>query len=203
VNVPRDPRTRLATSAVSQATSLAIARTLLLRALDVEVVEEEEEDSNLVVDLKSATSAQRSVTSLVTAPRLADTVVVVEDSVATRVDMVVALADVEVEVVVELEARPVTLVEDMDTCPVIAPRVKSATTVVKSDISPETVPPRPLPSELATSASSPVTSRLNAPTKFLTMNTIKTESETITRETNKQHHILRTNPGHFERVACS
>jgi len=203
VNVPRDPRTRLAISAVSQATSLAIARTLLLRALDVEVVVEEEEDSKLVVDLKSATSAQRSVTSLVTAPRLADTVVVVEDSVATRVDMVVALADVEVEVVEELEARPATLVVDMDTCPVIAPRAKSATTVVKSDISPETVPPRPLPSELATSASSPVTCRLNAPTKFLTMNTIKTESETITRETNKQHHILRTNPGHFERVACS
>ena len=49
VNALRDPRTRLATSAVSQATSLATAKTLLLRVLG-EVV-----DSNLVVDPRSAT----------------------------------------------------------------------------------------------------------------------------------------------------
>jgi hypothetical protein len=49
VNVLRDPRTKLAISAVSQAISLATAKTLLLRVLDVVV------DSNLVVDPRSAT----------------------------------------------------------------------------------------------------------------------------------------------------
>ena len=50
MNALRDPRTRLATSAVSQATSLVTAKTLLRRALDVVA-----EDSNLVADPRSAT----------------------------------------------------------------------------------------------------------------------------------------------------
>jgi hypothetical protein len=96
VNAPTDQRTRLATSAVSQAIFPVIAPTHLQKALVVEVV-----DSNLAVavDLRSATrhgsipnlpqnnadyssSAPRSATSLVTAQRLVDTVV--EDMVVTR-----------------------------------------------------------------------------------------------------------------------
>jgi hypothetical protein len=100
VNAPTDQRTRLATSAVSQATFPVIAPTHLPKALVVEVV-----DSNLAVavavavDLRSATrhvsipnfpqnkadyssSAPRLAISLVTAQRLVDTVV--EDMVVTR-----------------------------------------------------------------------------------------------------------------------
>ena len=120
MNALRDQRTRLATSAVSQATSLATARTLLLKVLDVAV-----EDSNLVVDPRSATryvaqegfaeavltsrlnSAQRSDTSLVTAQRLVDTV---EDSVATRATVAA------VDSVVDVEDKPVTLAVATDTC---------------------------------------------------------------------------------------
>jgi len=187
VNAPRVPRIRLATNAANQATSLAIARTLLLRVLDEAV-----EDFNLVgVDLRSATSAPRLATSLVTALRLVDTVEV--DTVVNKVDTaVVSVADEEV--VDKLATHAVA----MDTCLVTALKARSATTVAKLVISPETAPPRPHPSEPATSASSPVTSRLNALTRFTTMITKKTESETITRETKKQHLTLRTNPGHFE-----
>lgn len=48
---------------------------------------------------------------------------------------------------------------------VTAPKAKSATTVVRSVISPETAQLRTTTSELATSASSQATSRLNALTK--------------------------------------
>jgi hypothetical protein len=56
-------------------------------------------------------SAQRSDTSLVTAPRLVDTV---EDSVVTRADTEVLLVDT----VEDVEDKPATLAVVTDTCPV-------------------------------------------------------------------------------------
>ena len=122
-------------------------------------------------------SAQRSATSLATAPRLVDTV---EDTVETKVDM--AVVSVDVEAAAAVVDKPATLAVDTDTClvslgsifscafynnfQVTAPKAKSATTVAKLVICPATAPPRPPPSELATSASSPVTSRPSAPTKI-------------------------------------
>jgi anti-anti-sigma regulatory factor len=52
VNAPRVQRTRPATSAVNQVTSLATVPTLLKRVLDVAV---EDSHPGVVVDLKSAT----------------------------------------------------------------------------------------------------------------------------------------------------
>ncbi|KAH9217763.1 hypothetical protein DL95DRAFT_92125 [Leptodontidium sp. 2 PMI_412] len=148
-----DQRTRPATSAVNPATSPVIAKTLPLRVLDVVAV-----DSNPVVDPKSATSAPRLVTLLVTAPRLAD---MVADSAAARADMAADAVATEVDKV----ARPATPAEDTDTCPVTAPKAKSATTVARSAISQETALLRTTMSVPATSASSQVTFKLNAQTK--------------------------------------
>jgi len=150
-----DQRTRPATSVVNLATSPAIAKTLLLRVLDVVAVV-----SNPVVDPKSATSAPRSVTLPATAQRLVATVAVsAEDKADTE-------ADVEVDTVVDKEDRLATPVEDTVTCPVTAPKDRSATTAARLDISQETAQLRTTTSVLATSASSQVTSRLSAPTKL-------------------------------------
>lgn len=113
------------------------------------------------VEAKSATSAQRSVTLLVTAPRLVDTVAKAVDLVAVKdtVVVVVDMADVKA-------ARLATPAEDTVTCLVTAPRARSATTVVKSVISHETAHLRQAASALATSASNPATFRLNARTKL-------------------------------------
>jgi len=156
-----DQRTRPATSAANPVTSPAIAKILLLRELDVVAVVV---DSNPVVDPRSATSAPRSDTLPVTALRLADTAVVKVDLVATKE---VTEEDVVAMVVVPEDKvdRLATLAEDTDTCPVTAPRVKSATTVVRSVISPEIAQLRTTTSVPATSASSQVTSKLNAQTK--------------------------------------
>jgi len=117
VNALRDPRTRLATSAVSQATSLATAKTLLLRVLG-EVV-----DSNLVVVTRSATSARRLDTSPVTArSRVVDMEV---DMEANRA------GTVEDSVVDNAADRHATPAEDTDTCLVTAPKDRSATTVAR------------------------------------------------------------------------
>jgi hypothetical protein len=153
-----DQRTRPATSAVNPATSPVTAKTLLLRVLDVVVVV----DSNPVVDLKSATSVPRSATLPATALRLVDTEV---DSAVDKVDMVGDVA--ATAVVVDKEDRPATPAEDTVTCPVTAPKARSATTVARLDISQETALLRTTTSVPATSASSQVTSRLNAPTKLL------------------------------------
>lgn len=156
MNAPRDQRTRLATSVVNLATFPGTAPTPLPRELDVVV-----EDSLLVAaELKSATSARRSVTSHVTALRLADTVVV-GMAVVNRADMEVdsvAAVDVKVD-------RLATRVVVTATCRVTVPRAKSATTAAKLVISPETAHQRPPLSELATSASNLATSKPNAPTK--------------------------------------
>lgn len=116
----------------------------------------------VAVEAKSATSAQRSVTLLVTAPRLVDTVAKAVDLVAVKdtVVVVVDMADVKA-------ARLATPAEDTVTCLVTAPRARSATTVVKSVISHETAHLRQAASALATSASNPATFRLNARTKLL------------------------------------
>lgn len=113
------------------------------------------------VEAKSATSAQRSVTLLVTAPRLVDTVAKAVDLAAVKdtVVVVVDMADVKA-------ARLATPAEDTVTCLVTAPRARSATTVVKSVISHETAHLRQAASALATSASNPATFRLNARTKL-------------------------------------
>jgi len=100
VNALKVPRTRLATSAVRLVTSLVIARTQLPRAPAVVVVDLEDRE----VDLKSATSAPRSVTLLATAQRLVATGEV--DMEVNRADMVVDLE--AVEVVVEVD-KPATL----------------------------------------------------------------------------------------------
>lgn len=116
----------------------------------------------VAVEAKSATSAQRSVTLLVTAPRLVDTEAKAVDLAAVK-DTVVAVVDTaDVKV-----ARLATPAEDTVTCLVTALRARSATTVVKSVISHETAPPRLAASALATSASNPATFRLNARTKLL------------------------------------
>ncbi|PMD25600.1 hypothetical protein NA56DRAFT_738273, partial [Hyaloscypha hepaticicola] len=157
VNAPRVPRTRLATSAANPVTFPVIAPTQLARVLAVAAV-----DSLLVavVETKSATSAQRSDTSLVTALRLVDTEAKVVDLAATKADMAVADTVADVKVVKLATPAAVTV-----TCLVTAPKDRSATTAVKSVISPETAPPRPAASVLATSASNPATSRHNARTK--------------------------------------
>jgi len=169
VNALRAQKTKLVTSVDNPATFPAIAPTLLLRELAVEPA-----DFKLVVvvEPRSATSAQRSATSLVTAQRQVDTVVV--DLAVMPADMVAVafLADARV-------ARHATAVADTATCHVTVPKAKSATTVARLAISPGTAPRRPPASALAISASSPVTSRRNAPTK-------------VTICTRAQQHTLRT-----------
>jgi len=158
VNAPRVPRTRLATSAVNLVTSPVTAPTHLLRAVLVVVVSLPA--VVVVVEVaKSAISAPRSVTLLVTALRLlAD--MVAAAMVATKVDTV---ADSVVVKVVKLATPAVVMV----TCLVTAPKVKSATTVARLVISPETAHLRPALSALAINASNLATFRLNAQTKPL------------------------------------
>jgi len=131
-------------------------QTQLARVLDVVV------DSHpvvAVVEARSATSAQRSATSHVIAPRLVATEAVAVDTVETRADTVVVLvADVKAD-------RLATPAVVMVTCLVTAPKARSATTAVKSVIFPGIAPPRPAASVLATSASNPATFRLNARTR--------------------------------------
>jgi len=174
VNAPRVPRTRLATSAVSQVTSPVTAPTHLPR--EVLVVEA---SLAVLVDLRSATSAQRSATLPVTAPRLVD-MVAVDMASARREDMVVVAALVDAKVV-----RPVTPAVVMATCLVTAPKARSATTVARLAICQETARPRPAPSALATSASNPATFRLNARTKssmmFTAIDTMRTDLRTRAR----------------------
>jgi len=117
------------------------------------------------VDPKSATSAQRSVTSHVTAQRPVDMVVELVDS-NNRVAHTVVVLVVPVDSVDAREDRLATLAVDTDTCLVTAPKDRSATTVVRLAISPETAHPRLPPSALATSASNLATFKLNAPTKL-------------------------------------
>jgi len=114
----------------------------------------------VAVETKSATSAQRSATLLVTAPRLVDMEAKVVDLVAVKDTEVAAVDMADVKV-----ARLATPAEDTVTCLVTAPKARSATTAVKSVISPETAPPRPAVSVLAISASNPATFRLNARTR--------------------------------------
>lgn len=168
MNAQRAQRTRPATSAVSQDTSPVTAPTQPLRELVVEAVV----DSHPVVDPKSATSAARSATSPETAQRL---VVTVDNREVVTVDSreVVTVEDTEVVVVVAKVVRPATPAVVTATCLVTAPKVRSATTVVRLAICPETAHPRPHLSVLATSASSQVTSRLNAQTKLLRPNDVQ------------------------------
>jgi len=156
VNAPRVPRTRLATSAVNLVTSRVTAPTRLARVLDVGV------DSlpEAVVEIRSATSAQRSATLLATAPRLVVTEAKVVDTEETR-DMVVVASAADVKV--DRLATPAVVTV---TCLVTALKAKSAITAVKSVISLEIAPLRQAASVLATNASSPATSRLNALTKL-------------------------------------
>ena len=102
-------------------------------------------------------SAQRLVTLPATAQRLVD---MVETKEAMVADTVVVDSVVPVK-----EAKPASHAVVTDIFPVTAPKDKSATTVVKSVISPATAHLRLPLSELATSASNLATSRLNAPTR--------------------------------------
>jgi len=161
VNAQRVLRIRPATSVVNLVTSPATAKTHPKRVLDVVAL------VVLVVQPKSATSAQRLVTLPVTALRLVATVVVVAAAtVETKADTAAVLEVTEVVVAETTVDKPVTPAVVMVTCPATALRAKSATTAVRLDIFPETAPLRLRPSELATSASNLVTSRLNAPTRL-------------------------------------
>jgi len=153
VNAQRVLRTRLATSAVKLVTSPGIAKTHLKKVLAVVV-----DSVVLVAQPKSATSAQRLVTLPATALRLVVTEVVTVETKAVTVA-------VKVDTVVETVDKLATLAVATVTCRAIALKVKNATTVVKLAISPATAQPKPLPNELATSASNLVTFKLNAPTK--------------------------------------
>ncbi|KAM3086933.1 hypothetical protein ACMFMF_000865 [Clarireedia jacksonii] len=95
-------------------------------------------------------------TLLVTVPK-----VVLVDMGETKEAM-----EVDMVLVKTVHDRPATHVVVWDTCPVIAHKVKNATTVVKLVTCPATVLKSLARSVLATSASSQVTNRLNAPTKF-------------------------------------
>lgn len=157
MNAPRVPRTRLATSAVNQATFPVTAPTHPPTVVLVVVASLLE----VVVLPKSATSAPRLVTLPATALRLVDTAVV--DTVVLKVaTAVVDSVDAKVD-------KHATRAVVMDICLVTALKAKSATIVARLVISQETAHPRPPPSELATSASNPATFRLNARTKPFTM----------------------------------
>jgi len=129
------------------------APTPLLRVLDV--VLGNTVDHSVEAD-NNAISAPDMATLPVTAPK------------AVLVDMEETKEAMEVDMVPVKTAhdRPATHVAVWDTCPVIVHKVKSATTVVKLVTCPATVVKSLARSVLATSASSQVTNRLNAPTKF-------------------------------------
>merc|ERR1712098_442157 len=94
---------------------------------------------------------------------------------------------------VDKEDRLATPVEDTVTCPVTAPKDRSATTAARLDISQETAQLRTTTSVLATSASSQVTSRLSAPTKLPSRkDTLRPTNEPTSDE----------NPNFRERYAC-
>jgi len=81
------------------------------------------------VEAKNVTNVARLVTLLATATKVVvEAIKVVAVEVAT---VAVMAADTALEVVVEAvaEARPVTLVAGLVTCPGTAPKVRSATTV--------------------------------------------------------------------------
>jgi len=147
---------------VNPVTSPGTAKTHPKKVLDVAALA-----AVLVVQLKSATSAQRLVTLPVTALRLVATVVVaVAVTVETKADTAVVLEVTVVVVVLETTAdKPATPAVDTVTCLATALRAKSATTVARSVIFPETAPLRLQLSELATNASNLVTSKLNAQTR--------------------------------------
>jgi len=130
VSALRDQRTKPATSVASLDTSPETAQTPLLRELAVEEVVVPVA-TRVVVDPKSATSAQRLVTLHETAQRPVATVV--DNNRAAMEDnrVVTVVATVEPVVLVDSAGRPVTLVVVTDTCPATAPRVRSATTVVR------------------------------------------------------------------------
>jgi hypothetical protein len=130
-----------------------IAPTQLLRVPAVVV---EDFHRGAVVDLRSATSAPRLVTLLVTAQRLVATAVV--DSVVNKAAMVAAL-------VVDVVDKPATHAVVMVTCLVTALKVKSATTAARLVTCPETAHLRPAASEHVTNASLLAMFRLNALTK--------------------------------------
>lgn len=157
MNALRDQRIRLATSVVNQATSPVTAPTHLPKA-DVVLVD-------LAVAPKNATSVVRLDTSLVTAPRPVAMVAVdtLVDKATEEVDMAEDVNKVD---------KPATPAVVTATCLVTAPRAKSATTVAKLDISPETAHLRLPMSELATSASNLDTFRLNALTRRFLVRTL-------------------------------
>ncbi|PBP15377.1 zinc knuckle protein [Diplocarpon rosae] len=143
--------------------TVAMALTKLVTALPVvhpsatTVVEDMEAK---VVEPKSATSVQRLATLPATALRLVDTVAVASAAnLGTVVDKVVMVVE---EVKVDKLATRVVV---MAICPVIAPKAKSATTVVRLVTFPATARPRTTTSVLAISASNLATSRLNAKTR--------------------------------------
>lgn len=164
MNAQRVPRTRLATSAVKLVTSPAIAKTHPKKVLAVVA-------SAVLVRLKSATSAQRSATLLATALRL-----VVTAEAAATAETRVDTAAPKVDMVVEAADRLATLAVATVTCLATAHKAKSATTVAKLVIFPATAQPKPLPNELATSASNLATFRPNAPTKGLLFPVVADES---------------------------
>lgn len=156
MSAQRAPRTRPAISAVNPAISPETAPTLHLRELDVAVSQ-----VAVVVDPRSATSARRLVTLPVTAPRLATEVNKVVASVETKADTVAVVVDL----VVVKEDKPATHAVVTATCLATAPKAKSVTTAVRSDIFPEIAHPRPAASAPAINANNLVTSRHNAQTR--------------------------------------
>lgn len=156
MNALRVLRTRPATSAVNLVTSRVIALTHPLTVVLVVVAASLLVVAALVV--KSATSAPRLAILLVTALRLLVVMVAAADMVVTKVAMVA-------DSVVVKAVKPATPVVATAICLVIALKDKSATTVARLAIFPETAHPRPALSVLATSASNPDTFRLSARTK--------------------------------------
>lgn len=106
------------------------ANALLLAELELEV---QAGDTEAVAEgeAKNAINAVKLVILHATAPREEDTV----EGSAAEGAMVEATAELTAAVDVEVANRPATLVAVMDTCPVIALKVKSATTVSSQQFS--------------------------------------------------------------------
>ncbi|ERF77157.1 hypothetical protein EPUS_08461 [Endocarpon pusillum Z07020] len=160
-NVPKRQNPSPATDAAKKVTSPANAQTKSLMVVAGVPGVAAAADTLAVAEDKNATNVVKLDTSLATATKVEEVTRVVAVGVAMAEATAAVMAVVEEAVVVKL-ATPVV---DLDTCHVIVPKARSATTVAKLVISPATARLNPRASASATSASSPATSRRLAPTK--------------------------------------
>lgn len=154
VNATNLRRRSPAIAAARPATSLATA--LMLLDLGAAVLAAVPEATLAAVEVRNATNVEKSVTSLVTALKVAMAVeVIIKEAMV-----------VDMEAAAVAPARLVTPVVAMDTCPVIALKARNATTVERSDTSHGIARQTRQQSVSATSASNPATSNRFARTSI-------------------------------------